>query len=256
MENSIHKFAAKGFDISTDAYERGRPEYSADAVDCLIHALDLNNKKLVADIGAGTGKLTKLLRKSEANILAIEPVEGMRKKFSSVLPDIEILNGTAEKIPLEDASLDAVVVAQAFHWFKGDEALKEIHRVLKPKGKIGLIWNARDESVDWVSKLTDIIDPHEKGAPRYKSGEWKKSFNTTTLFSPLTYYKFGYVQSGDVQMVVDRIGSISFIASLPNDEKEIVLNKVANLIQTHPLTKNLKAIELPYRTDVFVCEKI
>jgi len=256
MENSIHKFAAKGFDISTEAYERGRPEYPADAVDCLIHALNLNSNKVVADIGAGTGKLTKLIQKSEAKVVAIEPVEGMRKKFSFLLPDIEILNGTAEQIPLENESLDAVLVAQAFHWFKGDEALKEIHRVLKPNGKIGLIWNARDESVDWISKLTDIIDPYEKGAPRYKSGNWKKSFDATTLFSPLRYFKFGYVQAGDAQMVVDRIGSISFIASLPTEEKEIVLVSVADLVQNHPLTKNVKTIELPYRTDVFVCEKI
>ena len=256
MKNSIHRFAAEGFDISADAYERGRPEYPADAVDCLIQELNLNSSKFVADIGAGTGKLTKLIRKSGANIVAIEPVEGMRTKFSALLPDIEVLQGTAENIPLEDNSLDTIIVAQAFHWFKGDEALKEIHRVLKPKGNMGLIWNARDEKVDWVSKLTDIIDPYEKGAPRYRSGEWRKAFDTTSLFSPLNYFKFEYVQTVDTQMVVDRIDSISFISSLPAAEKKVVLEKVTDLIQNHPLTKNAKAIAFPYRTDVFICEKI
>lgn len=255
MENSIHQFAARGFEVSTDAYERGRPDYPADAVDCLIRELDLNPGKAVADLGAGTGKLTKLIKKSQARIVAIEPVEGMRRKFSSLLPEIEILDGTAENIPLESRSLDAVVAATAFHWFNGEEALKEIHRVLKPGGKIGLIWNARDESVDWVAKLSEIIDPYERGAPRYRTGNWRKAFDNTTLFSPLRYFKFNHVQVGDIQMVPDRIGSISFIASLSPEEKALVLKKVEDLIQNHPLTKNSKTIELPYRTDVFICER-
>lgn len=197
-----------------------------------------------------------MLQKSGAKIFAIEPVEGMRKKFSSALPNIEILDGTAENIPMADESLDAVVVAQAFHWFKGEESLKEIHRVLKPKGKVGLIWHARDEEIPWVSKLTSIVDPHEKGAPRYKSGEWKKAFDTTTLFSPLQYSKYGYVQAGTVETVVDRIGSISFIASLPIEEKEDVLDQVRELVKTEAQAKKSDVIELPYRTDVFICTKV
>jgi len=254
MNDSIHQFAAKGFNTSSDAYERGRPEYPQDAVDFLISALNLNKASSVIDLGAGTGKLTKMLGKSGAKIVAVEPVEGMRKKFSSVLPEVEILDGTAEKIPLKDESVDAVVVAQAFHWFNGEAALPEIHRILKPTGKIGLIWNARDESTPWVAQLTEIIDPYERGAPRYKSGEWRKSFDKTTLFSKLEYSRFGYIQKGDVDMIVDRVGSISFIASLAESEKRIVLDKVRELASRN--TKGSEGlVELPYRTDVFVCSK-
>lgn len=256
MENSIHKFAAQGFEVSTEAYENGRPDYPVDAVECLIKTLNLDSGKFVAELGAGTGKFTKLLLKSAAKIFAVEPVEGMRKKFSSLLPNVEVLVGTAEDIPLKGSSLDAVVVAQAFHWFKGEAALKEIHRVLKPKGKIGLIWNVRDESVDWVAELTKIIDPYEKGAPRYKSGDWKQAFDKTTMLSPLEHFKFDYIQKGDSQTVIDRVASTSFIASLEADEKKSVLDRVSQLIQTHPLTKKSKVIEIPYRTDVFVCEKL
>lgn len=256
METPIHKFAAKGFDVSSDAYERGRPEYPDDAVEFMIQELDLKEGKIVADLGAGTGKFTRSLQKSRAKIIAIEPVEGMRKKFSSVLPTIEVLSGTAESIPLEDESLDAVVIAQAFHWFKGEPALNEIHRVLKPNGKIGLIWNVRDERIPWISLLTGIIDPYERGAPRYKSGEWKKVFDSTLLFSPLKHSRFGYVQTGTVETVVDRVGSISFIASLPSDEKEQVLTQVRDLVQAQMRAGQSGTIEIPYCTDVFACEKL
>ncbi len=112
-EEPIHLFAAKGFEVATESYERGRPDYPTDAIDCLIRELELSPDRVVADLGAGTGKLTKLIKKSQAKIIAIEPVEGMRKKFSSLLPEIEILDGVAEHIPLESQSLDAFVVGQA-----------------------------------------------------------------------------------------------------------------------------------------------
>ncbi len=255
MTDSIHEYAAKGFNLVSDAYENGRPEYPNDAIDFLISELKLNKNSRVADIGAGTGKFTKFLQKCNAEIIAIEPVEGMRKKFSSILPEIKIINGTAEKIPLENNTLDAVVVAQAFHWFDGEQALNEIHRVLKPNGKIGLIWNARDENIPWVAELTEIIDPYERGAPRYKSGNWKKAFAKTNLFSNLNYSKFGYIQRGDVNTIIDRIGSISFIASLANDERNLVLQRVQKLAEKSMIYDN-DAIELPYRTDVFICTKL
>lgn len=102
MEHSIHKHTAMGFDTSSDAYDRGRPDHPTEAVDCLIRELALNSNKIVADIGAGTGKLTKLIKKSDAKIIASEPVEGMRRKFSSLLPEVQVLSGTAESIPLEN----------------------------------------------------------------------------------------------------------------------------------------------------------
>lgn len=255
MNKPIHEYAAKGFDVSSEAYERGRPEYPLDAVEFLISKLALNHHSRVADLGAGTGKLSKILRKSCAKIIAIEPVEGMRKKFSAVLPDVEILEGRAEKIPLEQESMDAVVIAQAFHWFDGESALKEIYRVLKPGGKIGLLWNARDESAPWVAQLTKIIDPYERGAPRYKSGKWRKAFEETILFSKLEHAEFRHTQQGDVSMMVDRVGSISFIASLDFREKLLVLEKISQLVEDNK-NQGTGLIELPYRTDVFVSTKL
>jgi len=146
--------------------------------------------------------------------------------------------------------------AQAFHWFNGEAALKEIHRVLRPRGRIGLIWNARDESVDWGSKLTNIIDPHEKGAPRYRSGRWRDAFENSKLFTPLEAAQFSYVQNGPPEIVVDRVASISFIAALPENDRAVVLEEVRSLLETHIQTSGRATLDLPYRTDVFWCERI
>lgn len=253
---TIHEKAAVGFDRAGDSYERGRPEYPSDAIDFLVRHLQINHSSIVLDLGAGTGKFTKLLKPSGATLFAVEPVEGMRRKFQSLLPEVQILNGSAEKIPMPDNSVDVVIVAQAFHWFNGPTALQEIYRVLKSKGKIGLIWNARDESVDWVAALTKIIDPYEGGAPRYKTMNWKKAFDETTSFSKLQLQQFSYVQVGTIETIVDRIGSISFISALPEAQRIDVLNQVRQLVETHPETKSQPQIRLPYRTDVYWCEKL
>lgn len=255
MQTSIHDVAARGFEAAPDAYERGRPEYPAAAVAYLVQHLAIQPSTVIVDLGAGTGKFTKFLIPTGAKLIAVEPVAGMRKKLSELLPSVQSIEGTAEKIPLPNGSVDAVIVAQAFHWFNGSTALREIHRVLKSGGRLGLIWNARDESLDWVAQLTDIIDPHEKGAPRYRSGEWKRAFETTSLFTPLEMAEFRHSQIGPPEMVVDRVASISFISALSESEKALVLDQVRSLIRSHPLTSNKTILELPYRTDVFWCER-
>lgn len=252
----IHQKAATGFDRAGDQYERGRPEYPIDAIEFLVAKFNLNAASNVVDLGAGTGKFTKLLLPTKAKIIAVEPVGGMRKKFSDLLPDVEMLDGSAEEMPLADQSVDAVIVAQAFHWFNGPVALKEIHRVLKPNGKLGLIWNARDESLDWVSELTKIVDPHEGDAPRYKTMNWKNCFASNQLFSPLELKQFSYVQTGNVETIVDRIDSISFISALPLEKRNQVLEQVRSLVTNHFETKDKTIVNLPYRTDVFWCEKL
>jgi SAM-dependent methyltransferase len=256
MANHIHPAAARGFQIAPDAYERGRPDYPADAVAHLTRVLDLGPGMTVVDLGAGTGKFTRLLRDaSGATVIAVEPVAAMRDKLGPL--HIQVLDGTAEHIPLADGSVDAVVAAQAFHWFDGAAALAEIRRVLKPKtGKLGLIWNARDEQVcGWGEQLSSIIEVHEHGAPRYKSGAWKKVFDCGADFgfSPLEYAQFQHVHPCTPETVVDRVASISFIAALPDDHKQTVLNDVRQLLATIPATRGKDTVELAYRTDVWWC---
>ena len=135
--------AARGFQAGAEAYERGRPGYPTDAVDALTDALGVGPGATVVDLAAGTGKLTRLLVPSGATVIAIEPVDAMRRTLAAMLPRVPVVAGTAESMPLRDGSAGAVVAAQAFHWFDGEAALAEIHRVLAPGGRLGLVWNVR-----------------------------------------------------------------------------------------------------------------
>lgn len=249
----IHEQASIGFQRAADAYERGRPEYPAAAVEHLLKALNIASGAHVVELGAGTGKFTRTLVPTGAAIVAVEPVESMRRKLSELQTGVTIVDGTAEKIPLTDGTADAVVVAQAFHWFDGKKALAEIHRVLKPGGGLGLVWNVRDESIGWIRGLTGIIEQYESGVPRYKSLAWRQPFKSTRFFSPLARAEFLHVQKLSPDAVEDRVLSISFIAALPDSERDAVRNRVRQLVQRELALRKRPAIEFPYRTDVYTC---
>jgi ubiquinone/menaquinone biosynthesis C-methylase UbiE len=252
----IHEQASIGFQRAADAYERGRPDYPSAAVEHLVKTLDIALGSHVVELGAGTGKFTRTLVSTGAEITAVEPVEGMRRKLSELMPGIRIVDGTAEAIPLADGAADAVVVAQAFHWFDGTRALPEIQRVLKPGRGLGLIWNVRDESIGWIRGLTGIIQLYESGVPRYKSLAWQSAFRSTRLFSPLVEAKFPHVQTLPLDAVEDRVTSISFIAALPDAEREAVLQKVRDLVRQEAQNRGVAEIDFPYETHVYTCRRL
>jgi SAM-dependent methyltransferase len=133
---------ARSFDLAPEEYEATRPSYPAEVLDLLPVASDAT----VLDLGAGTGKLTRVLAARYAQVVSVEPLDGMRGILERVVPDVEAMPGSAEQIPLDDASVDAVFAAQAFHWFDHDRAIPEIARVLRPGGTVALVWNGPDES--------------------------------------------------------------------------------------------------------------
>ncbi len=253
-QGAIHE-AAHGFELAPKPYEIGRPPYPQEAIDRLVGALGIESGTRVLDLAAGTGKLTRRLVPTGADLVAVEPVDAMRSALLAALPDVEALPGTAEAIPLPDASVDAVVVGQAFHWFDGDAALVEIHRVLRPGGKLGLIWNVKDETVDWIEKLGVIMESYRGDAPRVASGAWKEAFERTTLFTHLERARFSFVHEADFAAVVARVTSVSFIAALPPAEFARVVDKVRQLLATHPETSGRSIFELPYRTGVYWCTR-
>ena len=173
----IHESAAKGFAAGADAYERGRPEYSTEAIAKLVEELRIGPGTRVLDLAAGTGKLTRALLPSGAEIVAVEPIPEMRAKLEASAPGVEAIEGTAERIPLPNHSVDAVVIGQAFHWFDGVRATSEIRRVLKPGGAVGLIWQSRDPKLDWILRLNEIIDAADDGHPRFREGAWRDAFD-------------------------------------------------------------------------------
>jgi SAM-dependent methyltransferase len=248
---TIHPSAAVGFQAGAEAYERGRPAYALEAVERLIAELAIGPASSVLDLAAGTGKLTRMLVPSGATIVAVEPVEGMRREFTRLLPGVEIRDGTAEAIPVADASVDAVTVGQGFHWFDGDRALPEIHRVLRHHGGLGLIWQARDPVRRWIARLNEIIDRADDGHPRFRTGDWRAAFERSPLFDPLEEAEYPTVQRGDVALFVDRVASISYVARLPGERREAVLDEVRGLLATDPDTAGRAVIELPYRAHLY-----
>ncbi len=251
----MHEAAVKGFAREAQAYARGRPEYPVAIDHWLRTELQLDASRTVVDLGAGTGKFTLRLLTTGANIIAVEPVQEMLTQLTRVVPSVAARTGTAENIPLNDGAADAVVCAQSFHWFATPAALHEIHRVLRPGGQLGLVWNVRDESVDWVAGMTAIMSPYEGDAPRYRSGAWRRLF-PTELFGSLREKHFPHGHTGDPeQVIVDRVLSVSFIAALPRPQQHIVAAKLHDLIATTPALNGREEVTVPYETVAFSCER-
>ena len=253
---AVHDTAARGFGAGAADYERGRPSYPAGAVEHLAAVLGLGPGATVVDLGAGTGKLTRLLVPTGARVLAVEPVAAMRSELGGAVPRAEVLDGTAEAVPLPDGSADAVVAAQAFHWFDAPRALAEVARVLRPGGGLAMVWNTRDASVDWVDRWSGIVHAHRVGVPYYDDGtDWAAVVARTGLYGPLRSRRFAHAQELDGPGLVDRALSVSYVAALPAAERERVAADVRALVATSPDLAGRDRFFLPYRTDVFWCSK-
>ena len=165
----------------------------------------------------------------------------------ALLTDVEALEGTAESIPLGDDSVDAVVVAQAFHWFDPDPALAEIARVLRPGGSLGLIWNERDERVPWVDALGRIFN-WQVERPYQRDRDWAGVVDACGRFSPVQHRRLEHEQLLDADTLVDRVLSTSYVATWPATRQAEIATEVRALVRDFPAV-----FPLPYVTDVFWC---
>jgi SAM-dependent methyltransferase len=251
----VHEVAAAGFSDAAD-YEAARPSYPPDAVAWLVENLRLEPGRRVVDLAAGTGKLTRLLAPTGAELIAAEPVAGMRDAFRSVLPAVPMLATTAEQLAFRDASLDAVTVAQAFHWFDHERAIAELARTLRPGGRVGLVWNARDRTVDWVDGVWAIMDRVEKRAPWRDHDEWSdRAYTDLAGFGALHTAQFRHEQLVTPEAMVQRVASVSHVAVLPFAERAAVLEEVRDLLRTHPDSSGRAELAVPYRVDCFWFER-
>jgi len=252
---SIHHAAAKGFGAAAVAYQESRPDYPAALADWLRDEVGLAPGRVVVDLGAGTGKFTPLLNATGARVVAVEPVEAMRALLVAAHPDVEALPGEADHLPLADASVDAIVCAQSFHWFARPAALAEMRRALKPGGALGLVWNVRDARVAWMAALTKILDRHQGDAPRHESGRWREVFPAPG-FTPLSERRFAYEHVGSPErVIVERALSVSFIAALPKDEQARVADAVRALIAATPSLAGRATVSFPYVTHAYACRR-
>jgi SAM-dependent methyltransferase len=255
-EGKVHHSAAEGYTTAADNYVKGRPDYPPELAAWLRDTLQLAPGKTVVDLGAGTGKFTPRLVATGAKVIAVEPVAQMLAKLSAALPGVETLSGTAESIPLADASVEAVVCAQAFHWFATRGALAEIQRVLKPGGRLGLVWNMRDARVGWVARLDGIVNRYEGDTPRYYTGAWREVFPYPG-FGPLQEQHFSHGHTGAPDdVIVNRVRSTSFIAALPPAEQARVDEQVRALVAAEPTLHGKAAVTVPYETAAFSCVKV
>jgi len=235
--------AAKGFNDG-DLYNAARPSYPEDAIDYFVATLGLSAKSRVLDLGAGTGIFSRQLLSRVGQLVAVDPSASMRDAFRSSTPDVEVIEGSDVEIPLETSSVDAVFVAQAFHWFDAPRALVEIRRVLRPGGGLGLIWNERDESVDWVHELTRAMQ-WDTRAP-YRVGTDFSTVIARGPFVDVERVKFVHAQTLTHDGLTQRVLTTSYIAAMSDAERRLVMAEVAKVVAQLPET-----VDLPYVTDVY-----
>jgi SAM-dependent methyltransferase len=247
--------AVHGFDRRARTYERGRPGYPAAAMRFLARALGIGPGRLVVELGSGTGKFTGGLLPFGAAVVAVEPTDGMRRLFVRRFPSTVVLAGQAEAIPLPDGCADVVVVAQAFHWFRPRPALREIARVLRPGGRLGLVWNTRDESVPWVRRLSTVVDRYRGTAPKAREGRWRRPLEVDPRFGPLRRRDFAHRQRARPRTLVERVWSVSVIALLSPARQRAVAREVRAILATDPSTRGRPFVDLPYRTEVYWCRR-
>lgn len=256
LPGTVHHAAQDGYSTAADTYRTGRPDYPAEAGEWLRDTLALGPGRDALDLGAGTGKFTPLLLATGARVLALEPVAAMRAELANACPAVTLVDGSAEAIALPDGAVDAVVCAQSFHWFATRAALGEIHRVLRPGGVLGLIWNVRDYDTPWVAELTDIVDAYEADAPRHRTGDWRKVFPADG-FEPLAERHAIQHHVGPAErVIVGRVLSTSFIAALPREEQDKVAARVRDVIARTPDLSGRADVAYPYRTEMFAFRKI
>jgi SAM-dependent methyltransferase len=242
---SVHR-SARAFGEAADVYDRARPDYPLEAVDWLVRALDLRAGRTVLDLAAGTGKLTRALARTRARVIAVEPAAGMLERLRAWVPEAEALDGTAEAIPLADGSADAVTVAQAFHWFANEDALAEIHRVLRPGGRLALVWNRGDLAAPAHAEIDRLFAPHRGDTPRRGHGTWRAAMGATDLFEPFGSAELEFEHRHDLAGFVEQAASISYIAALPEGERGAVL------AEAEAIGRRLgEPIVLPYVCELF-----
>lgn len=250
----VHDAAQRGFTEGAAFYCRGRPGYPEDIIKWLQTQLELTPGKQALELGAGTGKFTRCLTLTGAQVYVVEPVPAMLNHLLQDVPSAWPLSGSAESIALEADRVDAVVCAQSFHWFATRETLTEVARVLKPGGILGLVWNIPDECVPWVAALESILRPFEATAPHaYRRGTWRSVF-PDSRFSPLQMIEYPHSHVGSVQrVVIERVLSLSYVAGLPPSERSELMGRIERLLETQPDTRDRAEIEFPYRTQAWHC---
>jgi ubiquinone/menaquinone biosynthesis C-methylase UbiE len=226
-------------------YERARPSYP----DAAVALLEAGSGVRVCDLAAGTGKLTRLLAATGADVVAVEPVDGMRAELVRTAPDVRAVDGTAEAIPLDDGSVDLVTVAQAFHWFDFDPALAEIARVLRPGGRLAILFNERDERTSWVKEWNERIEWHSRRIAYYQNTDWTAVL-AAAGYAGVRDEHIEWHQPMTRELIAARVRSVSYVAAEPPDVQQDYVDRVVALTEGFD-----EPFDLPYVTHVWLATR-
>ena len=232
---------SRSFGAVADAYERARPSYPREAVEWLVGPTPVQ----VLELGAGTGKLTEVMVELGHSVFATDPDDAMLDVLSAKLPDVRATVGTAEQIPAADGTVDVVIAGQAFHWFDADVALPEIARVLKPGGRIALVWNDYDERIPWVKRFNSIVGRPPSQDRREPAGVLERS----GLFSAVVTEDFKHWHRVDRATIRELALSRSNLASKPAEEREAKLAEV--LAFYDEFGRGMDGMQLPFATSCY-----
>ena len=227
------------FGAQAAAYERGRPSYPPEAIDWLLAPTPDWTARDVLDLGAGTGKLTTRLVERGLNVIAVDPIAEMLELLRSSLPETPALLGTAEHIPLPDNAVDAVLVAQAWHWVDPEQAVPEVARVLRPGGRLGLVWNVQDDRLGWVKEFSRIVGTEHDRVT---------SPDLPAPFTDVVTHRVEWTNYVTPQALIDYVASRSYCITSPADVRDRTLEAVRELLATHPALANSAGIAMPYVT--------
>lgn len=233
--------AARSFGAAASVYGAARPGYPSEAVAWLV-----GDARRVLDLGAGTGKLTEALIGLDRDVIAVDPVEEMLEELEVRVPGVPRILGTAEDIPVEDASFDAVVVGQAWHWFVPERAVPEIARVLRPGGTLGIVWNSRDTSVGWLREAGAIM--HER---HDASAAVEAYVRVGRPFGPIEEHRVDWVERMPRARFLDLVRSRSHFLTAAPTEQLSVIAAIETLLDTHPDLAGAEELAVPYVTRCF-----
>jgi SAM-dependent methyltransferase len=211
---------AASFARVADEYDAGRPPYPVGVLDVLADRVGLSPTSVVLDLAAGTGRLTSVLTESGARVVAVEPLAELRSRIRGADP----LDGTAEAIPLDDASVDVVTVGDAWHWFDGDAAAAEVARVLRPGGGIALLWQSPSPTspAPWHDRIGEVFGPLIVDHPGFTEDQGRGALDRHEAFGPLREDSVPYEWTVSPGTYLAYLMSASFVASLPEERRPAV----------------------------------
>jgi ubiquinone/menaquinone biosynthesis C-methylase UbiE len=231
---------AEHFSSVAGAYERGRPEYAPAVVGALVAELAIPPRARVLDLGAGTGKLSRALLAAELDVLAVEPQAALRETLAAHVGAERALDGLAEAIPLPDGSVDAVTVADAFHWFDQTAAQAEIRRVLRPGGGLAVLSTAPDWSgVSWAHELGAALQRMRPEHPNFDGPPWQDAVRAASGWSAPREVRVITSHPADRERILDYLASVSWVAAMPEDQRTVALARLGAIVDAGEMPAEL-----------------